>query len=479
MKARLSAVQQALFLLLFTALLFGIVARPQPSNRRFMDALDEMTTFRDGFKRAPLEQSLLEYARAQGAVQLSAVQSAAHGPAVPKLTVAKSAPPLQPTAAVELRTLADVHARAQPNSTLSIGFADAQAIGSALAWRLARMPDPSPWTLSSAEIKPAALTQADVDLEREVAQLRLDSMAADKAVSDATKKLEGAEQVFEARRKWKLPWKALVKFDEARKAAGATLEERQQLATDTQKRYEQKAQAALNHRPASQPVGAAGPAPQPAAAFALVALGLEHAATHVTIEVPAALSLRDTPVPSLRGGEFAAARAAGLWDELKDKDADQALAAIRAHFNWHYRYIELLGIRFGGMTVLQFMPCLLPLVLVLLVVRMRAVRAGYNPFGTTIDSSLPRVGFRSRTLDFVVVIVLPFVAAASAATSLLLIGQVPVLPVLSAIACLLLGSYAFGKLGDLQALVEAVVHSHSSHPPADAVNHVPVADEQK
>ena len=275
--------------------------------------------------------------------------------------------------------------------------------------------------------------------------------------------------MFEARRKWKLPWKALVKFDEARKAARVTLDERQQLATDTQKRYEQKAQAALNHKPTPQPVGA----------FALVALGLEHAATHVTIEVPAALTLRDTPVPSLRGGEFAAARAAGLWDELKDKDADQALAAIRAHFNWHYRYVELLGIPFGGMTVLQFLPCLLPLVLVLLVLRMRAVRAGYNPFGTTIDSSLPRVGFRSRTLDFVVVIVLPFAAAASAATSLLLIRQVPVLPVLSAIACLLAGSYAFGKLGDLQALVEAVVHSHSSHPPAEPVKPMPIADEQK
>jgi hypothetical protein len=472
MKARLSAVQQALFLLLLTALAFGIVARPHPENRRVMEALDEMSTFRAGFKRAELEQSLLGYAHAQGAVPLAALQSATRGPGVPKLQLAKVAPPLQPTAAVELRTLEDVRQRAEPKSTLLIGVPDPNAIGAALAWRLARSQDPGPWTLSSAELRPAELTQAEVDLEREVAQLRLDSLHAEKAVADATKKLEGAEQVFEARRKWKLPWKSLVKFDEARKAARVTLDERQQVLTDTQQRYEQKAKAAQIRKPAPATL-------QPGAAFVLARLELEHGSAHTTIEVPAALDLRNTPVPSLRGGEFAATRAAGLWDEVKGKDADQALAAIRSHFNWHYRYVELLSVRFGGMTVLQFMPCLLPFLLVLLVLRIRAVRAGYNPFGTTLDSSLPRVGFRIRAFDFIALVVLPFAAAASAASSLLLISQVPVLPVLTAIACLIMGVYSFGKLGELQALVEAVVHSHSSHPPAGAAARVPAADEPK
>jgi hypothetical protein len=118
------------------------------------------------------------------------------------------------------------------------------------------------------------------------------------------------------------------------------------------------------------------------------------------------------------------------------------------------------------MTVLQFLPCLLPLLQILLLLRTRAVGAGYNPFGTTIDSALPQVGFRSRLLDALVIVILPVVAAACAASSLLLIGQVPVLPVLTAIVCLLSGFYVLGKLGELQSLVEAMVHSHSSHPPA-------------
>ncbi|HEY2732391.1 MAG TPA: hypothetical protein VGI70_00320, partial [Polyangiales bacterium] len=186
-------------------------------------------------------------------------------------------------------------------------------------------------------------------------------------------------------------------------------------------------------------------------------------------DVPVAIEQRAVAVPLLRTGEFSATRDAGLWDEVKDLDADAAVAAIRTHFNWHYRYVELLGIRFGGMTLLQFLPCLLPLLQILVMLRMRAVGAGYNPFGTTIDSALPRVGFRNRSIDLLVIVILPVAAAACAASSLLLIGQVPVLPVLTAIVCLILGFFVLSKLGDLQSLVEAMVHSHSSHPPAKTI----------
>jgi hypothetical protein len=98
---------------------------------------------------------------------------------------------------------------------------------------------------------------------------------------------------------------------------------------------------------------------------------------------------------------------------------------------------------------------------------MRSVSESYNPFGTTIDSSLPRVGFRSRVVDCLVLVILPVAAAGSAAAALLFIGQVPALPVLVAIACLGLGIYAFGKLGELQSLIEAVVRSHSNPPPQE------------
>ena len=461
MKSRLSSVQQALFLLLSVSLVFCLLARPHPENRRYMDALDEMTHFRDGFRRGELERSLLVYARAAGALPLATLQRAIGGQKVPAVQLANAAQPLQPTAAISLATLAEVHARAQPKSTLAIGVvARPEPLAESVAWRLARSGGEA-WTLTAVELENATLGQTDVDLEREVAKLRIDALAAQQAVDDATKKLETAEQVFELRRKWKLPWKVLVKSDEARKEARAALAERQRTLDEIRKRYESSAARALAVRPKA---ALNSPAVQP---YAIAKVHFQQNGAQRTLDVPVALELRQTPLPTLQGGEFPAARAAGLWSELKDLNPDQAIDAIRRHFNWHYRYVELLGIRFGGMTVLQLLPCLLPVLLALLLLRIRAVSTSYNPFGTTLDSALPRVGFRNRSIECLVLVILPVLAAALAATSLLLVGQVPALPVLTAVACLLLGGYAFSKLGELQSLVEAVVRSHSSYPPAD------------
>jgi hypothetical protein len=97
--------------------------------------------------------------------------------------------------------------------------------------------------------------------------------------------------------------------------------------------------------------------------------------------------------------------------------------------------------------------------------RMRAAARSYNPFGTKVRGPMPRVGFWNRPLDAVIVIVLPVLAAISATASLVLVGRVPALPVLNAVVCLLLGGYAFMKLGELQTLIEEVVRSHSNRPP--------------
>ncbi|HEY2732565.1 MAG TPA: hypothetical protein VGI70_01200, partial [Polyangiales bacterium] len=325
MKARLSAVQQALWLLLGTSLVFAFVARPHPQNRRYMAALDEMSTFRDGFKRAELEQSLLDYARAQGVVSLAAIQQATHGREVPALAVAKDAPALQPSAAASLRTLEDVRLRTQAGSSITIGVVHADAIGAALAWRLARSADGTAgaWTLTNIELIPARVDRADIDLEVQVAQLRIDRLNAQRAVNDASKKLDTAEQIFETRRKWKLPWKQLVKSDEARKAARATLEEDQRALSAVDQKYELSVKRAEASRP---------PASQPAA-FAIARISVVHGATQKRFEIPVAIEQRSVPVPSLRGSDFVATRAAGLWDEVKDLDADAALAAIRQHFN--------------------------------------------------------------------------------------------------------------------------------------------------
>jgi hypothetical protein len=458
-KARLSAVQLALGLLLLASLACGLVARPHPENGRLMAALDELTTFRSAFKRQELEKSLLDFARAQGAQPLRAVAAEVHGRHVPALRTADTAPPLQPLATVELRSLDDVRLRSQPESSTVIGVASAKALGASIAWRLSRRQESGPFALAKIELVPASLSQAEVDLEAEVAQLRVDTLKAQAAVDSATKKVDSAEQLYETRVKWKLPWKILVKTDEARKEAHATLDANQTLLTDTQGRYEAQAKRALSLH--------ASPSDQPVTSFAMARVTVEQGGAASVLEIPAALELRKTNVPTLRGGDFVAAHKAGLWDELKSLDADRAIAAIRSHFNWHYRYVELLGMRVGGMTVLQILPCILPFLVFIALSRMRAVRESYNPFGTTIDSALPRVGFGARVVDGVVLVLLPFVAATSAATALLFIGQVPALPVLAAVSCLLLGIYTFGKLGELQTLIEAMVRSHSNPPPRE------------
>jgi hypothetical protein len=150
---------------------------------------------------------------------------------------------------------------------------------------------------------------------------------------------------------------------------------------------------------------------------------------------------------------------------VQDKDAAQAIDAVRSHFTWHYRYVELGGIKVGGMTLLQLLPALLPLVLMLMLVRIRRVSVTYNPFGTMESTVLPRVGFGPRVLDGLALAILPFVAAILTTISLMAVGQLPVLPLLAAFASLGLGAYVFIELGSLQSLIDAVSRSHSTPPP--------------
>ena len=53
---------------------------------------------------------------------------------------------------------------------------------------------------------------------------------------------------------------------------------------------------------------------------------------------------------------------------------------------------------------------------------------------------------------------------AVAKRALLLIGQLPILPFLALLGCVLLGLSAYHKLGEAQEMVQSVVHSHS-YPP--------------
>ncbi|MET0389616.1 MAG: hypothetical protein ABW321_26825 [Polyangiales bacterium] len=454
MQTRISAVQHALTVLLAAALLIALIVRPAPQNGRLHHALHELQTFQAHFDRVKVERSLLDYALAQGTVPLSAIADV-----VPGVSVAKDAPPLAPLGTLRLATLADVRQFAKPTSTLPIGVADVRTLGPALAWRLNHTGGVNGAVLKRAELQPAQLDAKDLALEVDVAAVQAERKLASAAVSDATRELASAEQTYETRRKWKLPWKVILKADEVRKQAKASLDAAQHKSSELEARYAQLTKRADETRTALQ----ATPIP----AFGLVKLTLERGGSETTFQIPVQVTRRDVPVPILPGGEFPETQAAGLWDEVHALDAEHALAAVSGHFNWHYRYVELSGVKFGGMTVLQLLPCALPLLLVFSVLRMREVASAYNPFGTRVRGAMPRVGFGIRLFDLMVVVVLPLAAAGCAVASLVLVGQWPALPVLTSVVCLVLGVYTFLKLGELQTLMQDVVRSHSNPPPED------------
>src|SRR3954468_10195212 len=108
MKARLNAVQRALWALVFASLILLVLAFPRGHNRKYSVALDELTAFEQAFKQSELEKSLLDYARAQGALALADVQRAIGGPLVPKVQLAAAGAPIQPLAEIQLATLQEV-----------------------------------------------------------------------------------------------------------------------------------------------------------------------------------------------------------------------------------------------------------------------------------------------------------------------------------------------------------------------------------
>jgi hypothetical protein len=337
-----------------------------------------------------------------------------------------------------------------------LGSPDLEALGPALAWRLARSQKSGTFVLKSVELESAELSDRDIEAEREAGRLRLVVVQDQAAVDAAQKKLETEERILEARKTNHASWKMVLKAMDAQKEAAAALEERKAALLKSQASYESAAQHA-EQKPKSKQPGAV-----PALASARVSL--EHASETLSYEIPVPIKARDVAISPLSGATFSVTRNAGLWDELKGLDPDAAIAAVRDHFNWHNKTIDLGGFQLEGALALQGLPLLLPLLLLLVRSRARRVATSYSPFSTKVPGRLPRVGFNNRTFDGLVVIALPMLTALSAAASLVLIGRVPLLPVLSAFACLGLGISAFNRLGEVQDLVQSVVHSHS-YPP--------------
>lgn len=457
MEARLSAVQKRLVLLWFASLAVAILARPQPDNGRFTAALDELVSFRSQFVRRDAEQALRAQAEAGSQLSLKAVLSEQAQRRGPRLRLAEQTPALRPLSGVRLATLADVSDHARPGATLAVGSPSVEALGASLAWRLSRTQKSGPFTLASVQLLPAEVSAEDVALEAQVGVLRLASLAARAAVDDATRKVATAERRVEKRAKRKS--RSLEKMQIALDAARLVLDEKSARHTLAQQAYEDAARRA-ERAFVSTPQGAGAPE------RALARVTMELAGERSTLDIPVQLSLLQLPVAPLSGAGFPALRAAGLWDEVKGLSPEAAISAIRGRFNWHFNHVELLGLKLSGSRLLQLLPCVLPLILAVLLLHMRSAEACYSPFSTRVPDSLPRVGLKSRFLEFVAIVLLPLAAIASAAASLLLIGQPPVLPALTAVAGLPLAALVFAKLSDLREQTVSIVKSHSFPPPA-------------
>jgi hypothetical protein len=455
MKARLLAVQRTLYVLIAASMLVSVVALPRGRNRDYMLALEELKAFQAAFDQKKLEQSLLGYAQNQGAVQLEDIAKRVRGPGVPALTAAAKAQAITPRAQVQLDTLGAVVARVNTASDLPIGVVGPDALAEAIAWRLSRLPDVTDAVLTEVSLLAGDVSDADAQREHSVAQARLAAREADAIFEAATAKLAAAEELYANRRKWKASWKMMLKADEARKEARVALDAAQADKAAKHAAYEQGARSAL----AVQAKGEGD------TSHAVAQVELTSGARKLVLQVPVTLETRRAALPSLKGIGLTATREAGLWDEVKDKTAAQAIDVVHAHFTWHYRYVEPFGMRLGGMTLLHLLPIALPVILFLLLLRIRRVSVSYNPFGAVELESLPRVGLGPRALDALVLSILPFVAAVLTMIALIAISEIPVLPLLSGFLALGLGAYVFIELGALQSLTDAVARSHSTPPP--------------
>jgi hypothetical protein len=469
MQNRLSSVQQALLFLLATGIAVALLARPVPENQRLRSALFELQALQAHFDRPMIERTLLESALAQGRQPLRAVAAAStyRLTLAPALTTHGAA--VDPLATLDLSTLAAAQRFSESKRTLTIGVPDLAQLGESLAVRLMRE-DPSQdgAQLERVTLRPAQVDEAALSREEEVASTFGARAAYAREISAAQATLaqlkrdlrdvKARPSAFKHKAKLKgskppSAWQLRKQLIGQRKLTQATL--------TTLERKHQKLDEHLMALAEFAPVKFASlnMPPVPSAAVALVSVS--RAGVRSEYQIPVRLRLREVPVPTLQGTELRETQSTEFWSELKDLTPARAIEVVHSRFNWHYRY--------SGMTLLQLLPAALPLLLALALMRIRAVPQVYNPFSMRVRDRLPFVGYGSRLADALALVVLPLTAALFAIASLMIVGQVPALPLLTGVIGLVLGVYAFIELGQLKNWIEELVRSHHRPPSGEHV----------
>jgi hypothetical protein len=445
--------------LLAAGVIVALLGVPFGDDDDTMDALQELTAFQRNFDRKKLEATLLSLASAQGLVGLDQVARAVAGPAAPQVVAAPSAKPIEPDAGVALASLQQIHALSRRGSTLEIGTASADELGLALGWRLSRRAGVERFELRSIALGGGACSSADVERERAVADARKAMLQSTGDAEAAQKRFDDAEGLSEQRRKWKAPWKSILKADEKREEARTALKQAQQTLAKNSKHYESLAKKAESAKPAADAPRRSG-AKASDCTIAAAAVRELPSGKDFELRLPTPVARRAVPVPPLTGVEFPVMHASGLWDELEQSSVAAAIERLRGRFSWHYQ----------GRLVLQLAPlALLPFFLGLMR-RTRGVGALYNPFDRVSFDSLPRVGLGSGFLNLIVLVLLPLAACLLCAWSLIQLNEPPIVPALCAMACVGLGGICHVKVGELLELRDAITRSHSNPPPATSAS---------
>jgi hypothetical protein len=456
--------------LLAAGVFVTLLGLPVGDDATLMKAVEELSGFAKSFDRGALERTLLAHASQQGYVGIDVVARDVRGRSVPKLAAVANAAPIAPRAAISLSTLDNVQALTAPNARVPIGSPKPAQLSQSLAWRLTRQPSAERFELAGITLSDARCAQADIDREQQVATEREHVLDARAKTEKAQKQSDDAAQLSELRRKWHAPWKAILKADEHRTETQAALDAAKQELANSEQSYAAIAKQAEAF--AGTPAGKAGAQEGEIECAVAVAKLIERPSGRAfELKLPAPIDRREVPVPRITGAEFPVLTTSGFWDELKGGTAEQAIERLNERFSWHYRHIDIGGLKVGGMTLLQFAPMVLLPFFFGLMRRSRGVGATYNPFGASPQvEDLPTVGFGSEALNLIVLVALPLAGSVLCAWSLLQISQVPIVPGLCALAALGLGATSHVALKELLELRDAITRSHSNPPPAPSTN---------
>jgi hypothetical protein len=449
------------WILLGTSAVTAFLGLPLNRNDQFFSVLEELLRFQKGFDRKAVEVSLRETATAEKKIPLSSVVAALDSNLAPKVEVNSSQPLITPLAKIDLETLSAVNAFSSDKATVDILVPKIEQLAASIWWRIARRKDREKFELLDVTLKRGAVSESDVELEQKVVSAQSEKRKAQIAWEKASGLYDRLSKLHEMRLKWKAPWKVILKTREKMNEAKTEMDDKKARLDKAISAYELLAKKAevFRYQTDTKQTDTTS-----AIAIAIATLRALPESDRFRIEFPVSGDSVAVPVARLTGCEFSTTKAAGLWESVKKKTPRGAIALVESRFSWHYQHIKISGVKIGGMTLLQWGPIVLVVMLLVLKRRIGKAQDSYNPYGAGGDWVLPIVGFHFTSLNFFAIAVLPATACILCVWSLLRISENILLPVLCTMLTLGLGIFCHVRMDSLRNLRNDVTRSHSIPP---------------